>query len=114
MKKLLFITVLLMAALVVNAQRTPVKVADLPKAITDNVAKDYVGFTIKDAAKVVANNVTTYEVVVVKGTTSQTLVYDNAGKFVKKVEVKAGTTVKKDVKPAPAGPKPATTPQKKS
>ena len=49
--------VLVMGALVVNAQRTPVKVADLQKAITDNIAKDYVGFTIKEATKVVENNV---------------------------------------------------------
>ena len=47
MKKLLFVMVLVMGALVVNAQKTPVKVADLQKSITDNIAKDYVGFTIK-------------------------------------------------------------------
>ena len=60
MKKLLFVMVLLMGVLVVNAQmdttkttstkttmstqqavRTPVKPADLLKPITDNVAKDY-------------------------------------------------------------------------
>jgi len=44
MKKLLFIMVLVMGALVVNAQRTPVKIVDLQKSITDNIAKDYVGF----------------------------------------------------------------------
>ena len=100
MKKLLFVTVLIMAALVVNAQatktpvtpvkatRTVVKVADLQKAITDNIAKDYVGFTIKEAASVTANKVVTYEVVIVKGTTTETLVYDKDGKFVKKVAQK--------------------------
>ncbi len=100
MKKLLFITVLFLAALVVNAQRTPVKTADLPKGITENVTKDYAGFTIKNATKVVANNVTTYEVVIVKGSTSETLLYDNTGKFTKKVTVKSGTTAKKEEKPA--------------
>ena len=51
MKKVLFVLVLIMAVMVVNAQvattvdstRTVVKVADLQKAITDNIAKDYVG-----------------------------------------------------------------------
>jgi curli biogenesis system outer membrane secretion channel CsgG len=96
MKKVLFVLVLIMAALVVNAQTkatttqvkptiTVVKIADLPKAITDNVAKDYAGFTIKDATCTNTNNVLTYEVVIVKGTTTETLVYDKDGKFVKKL-----------------------------
>jgi len=95
MKKLLFIVALMMGALVVNAQRTPVKVVELQKAIIDNVAKDYVGFTIKEATQVVENNVVTFEVVITKGTTQETLLYDKDGKFLKKVTVKAGT-VKKD------------------
>jgi hypothetical protein len=95
MKKSILLFVLIMAAVVVNAQRVVVKTADLPKAITENVAKDYAGFTVKEAVKVVANNVVTYEVVVIKGTTTETLLYDKDGKFVKKLTVKAGTTVKK-------------------
>jgi hypothetical protein len=91
MKKLLFVMVLVMAAMVVNAQRTPVKVMDLQKSITDNISKDYVGFTVKEATKVVVNNATTFEVVIAKGTTQETLLYDKDGKFMKKVTVKAGT-----------------------
>lgn len=78
-----------MGALVVNAQRTPVKVSDLQKAITDNIAKDYAGFTIKEATKVVENNVTTFEVVITKGTMQDTLVYDSTGNFLKKMEAKS-------------------------
>jgi hypothetical protein len=101
MKKVLFVLVLVLSVLVVNAQatkttvthaksiRTTVKVADLQKAITDNVAKDYAGFTIKDATSVTANNAVSYEVRVVKGTTTETLVYDKDGMFVKKLAPKA-------------------------
>ena len=93
MKKVLIVLVLIMAVMVVNAQvinttdstRTVVKVADLQKAITDNIAKDYVGYTIKDAASVTANSIVTYEVVIVKGTTTETLVFDKNGVFVKKL-----------------------------
>ena len=92
MKKLLIAMVLVMGALVVNAQTTPVKVADLQKSITDNIAKDYVGFTIKDATKVVENNVVTFNVVITKGTTQETLCYDSTGKFLKKMGAKAGVT----------------------
>src|SRR5659263_353815 len=104
MKKLLFIVALMMGALVVNAQRTPVKVVELQKAITDNVAKDYVGFTIKEATKVVENNIVSYEVVVAKGTTQETLLYytllyDIDGKFLKNLTLKADTVKKKVVKP---------------
>jgi len=82
--------VLVMGALVVNAQRTPVKIADLQKSIVENITKDYAGFTIKEATKVVENNVVTYDVVIAKGTTQETLCYDNAGKFLKKLEAKTG------------------------
>jgi len=96
MKKVLFVLVLIMAALVVNAQTqvtttqvkptiTVVKIADIPKAITDNVAKDYAGFTVKDATSTNTDNVLTYNVVLVKGTETETLVYDKDGKFVKKL-----------------------------
>lgn len=89
-----------MAVLVVNAHatktsviqekplRTPVMVADLQKAITDNIAKDYVGYTIKEATSVTENNIVTYEVVIVKGTSTETLVYDKNGIFIKKIPEK--------------------------
>jgi flagellar basal body-associated protein FliL len=97
MKKVLIVLVLFMAVLAVNAQvtkttdtkdkgvRTPVMVADLLKPITDNIAKDYVGYTIKEAESVTKNNVVTYHVVVVKDATTMTLVYDKSGAFVKKL-----------------------------
>jgi hypothetical protein len=97
MKKVLFFFVLIMAVLVVNAQetktsvtkekplRTVVLVADLQKTITDNIAKDYVGYTIKEATCVTENNIVTFEVVIVKGTTTETLVYDKDGAFIKKL-----------------------------
>ncbi len=100
--------VIFMSALIVNAQqdtcktpiktkstattmsgdksiRTAIKVSDLQKVITDNVARDYVGFTIKEATSVSLESVITYEVVVVKGTISETLVYDKDGNFVQKL-----------------------------
>jgi len=92
--------VMVFAVVAANAQRTPVKVNDLQKSITDNIAKDYAGFTIKEATKVVSNNVTNYEVIVTKGTTKETLLYDANGKFVKKVVAQGGSV---------ATQKPATT-----
>jgi hypothetical protein len=94
MKKLMVIMVLVMTALVVDAQRTPVKVSDLQKSITDNITKDYAGFIIKDATKVVENNVVKYEVAIAKGPTSETLVFDKDGKFLNKLTMKTGTPEK--------------------
>jgi hypothetical protein len=97
MKRVLIVLVLIMAVLAVNAQaaktpvtkekpvRAAVMVADLPKTITDNIAKDYVGYTVKEATSVTTNAVVTYEVAVVKGTATETLVYDKDGKFLKKL-----------------------------
>jgi len=114
MKKVLFVLVFMIAALVANAQatsttksattakattataknqkavRTDVKVAELQKSITDNVAKDYVGFKITKATSVALNNTVTYDVVVTKGKTTETLVYDKDGNFVKKMAAKTG------------------------
>jgi hypothetical protein len=97
MKKVLFVLVLIMAVLVVNGQttkttvtkektlRTAVMVADLQKTITDSIAKDYAGYTIKEATSVTTNSVVTFEVVIVKETATETLVYDKDGKFLKKM-----------------------------
>jgi hypothetical protein len=97
MKKVLIAFVLIMAVLVVNAQATTtpvvkekpvraiVKVGDLQKTITDNIAKDYVGYTIKEAFSLTANMVVEYEVVIVKGTATEKLMYDKNGVFIKKL-----------------------------
>jgi hypothetical protein len=96
MKKALSVLVLFLAVLVVSAQTTTtttnaksskvsVKVTELQKSITDNVAKDFPGFTIKEAFSVTKGTVVTYEVVITKGTVTETLVYDKEGKFVKKL-----------------------------
>jgi hypothetical protein len=83
MKKLLLVTVLVLGAIVANAQRTPVKVSDLPKGVSDDIQKEYTGYTIKESNRVVANNTTTYEVIVSKGTEQKTLLFDNEGKSIK-------------------------------
>jgi len=92
MKKVLIVLVLVMAVMGVNAQttttidstRTIIKVVDLQKAITDNIATDYVGYTIETATRVTLKGIVTYEVVVVKADVTETLVYDKDGVFIKK------------------------------
>ena len=90
----------MMSILIVNAQatqttptktktiHTAVKVDDLQKAITDHIAKNYAGYTIKEATSVTKNDIMTYHVVIVKETTTETLVYDKDGKFVKRLPQK--------------------------
>lgn len=98
--------VLVMGALAVNAQRTPVKVSDLPKGVVDSIAKDYAGYTIKETTKIVEKNIPTFEVVISRGMAQKTLTYNSEGKILKKMEVKSGT-----VKQAPkSSPKSASTP----
>jgi hypothetical protein len=104
MKKLLFIMTLIMAVLVANAQITKVQVktSDLPKAITDNIAKNYAGFTIKEATKITENKVVTYDVMIHKGTAMETLVYDKDGKFLRKMPPPAAPAAASPATPAPA------------
>lgn len=107
MKKLVLILVLVMSVLAVRAQdtKTPgasdsksttaspaasvVKVADLPKAITDNIAKDYPGYTVKEASSVTGKNGLNYQVVIMKGTETEALLYDKDGTFLKKLSGKS-------------------------
>lgn len=100
MKKTAFIMVIVLAlAMVVNAQtRVEVKAADLPKVISDKVAADYSGFAIQKAAKVTKDNQTTYELVVLKGTEKEKLIYNANGTFVKKEPVAQATAQKSQAK----------------
>jgi predicted transcriptional regulator len=95
MKKLFIIMVMTFAVVSAYAQRTRITAADLPGSIIDNVSRDHAGFTVRDAARILKDNVTTYEVVIAKGTTQETLLYDQSGKYIKKTGAKQGTVSKK-------------------
>jgi hypothetical protein len=92
-KKLAVLLTLVMGISVfVSAQsKSPVKVADLQKSITSQIAKDYGGYTIKDAYKMDKNKVITYDVNLVKGTQTVCLAFDQNGKFLKAIEPKNNT-----------------------
>ncbi len=91
MKKVTIILGMLLAlVVVVNAQtKVEIKKADLPKAITDNIAKDYAGYDIQNAFKMAKDNQNTFEVIVTKGADKEKLEYSAAGAFIKKEAIKA-------------------------
>ncbi|MGB9745501.1 MAG: hypothetical protein ACPLXM_01035 [Bacteroidales bacterium] len=106
MKKAIFIMALILSGAIMNAQtKTVVKTDDLLAPIKEYVAKNYVGFTIKEASKVEANAMVTYEVVIEKGAMKHTLVFDKDGKFVKQVAAQAGAPAKKEAPKKPAATK---------
>jgi hypothetical protein len=86
MKKILFFMSFLLTALAVHSQtsivikdksdRTPILIEELKTPVTSGIAKDYAGFIINQATRVVRNNVITYEIIIVQGTTTDTLFYD--------------------------------------
>jgi hypothetical protein len=85
MKKLAFLFVFLIAATLVNAEsKTEIKKSDLPKTITDNLALNYSGFTVQRVFKIVDNNVTSYQIIIAKGSERDRLYYDADGSFWKK------------------------------
>jgi hypothetical protein len=87
-KTALIMIVALTISAFANAQtRVEIKSADLPKAITDNIAKDFNGFAIQNAYKVNTNNQSTYELIVVKGPDKEKLEYSSTGTFIKKAPV---------------------------
>lgn len=88
-----------MSVLIVNGQvdttkkemkpkATIVKVADLPRVITDNITRDYPGFTVKEASSATMDNALHYHVIIAKGTETETLMFDKDGKFLKKLPKK--------------------------
>jgi hypothetical protein len=86
MKKIIFILVLFVAAIKTNGQttvlikdkfdRTPIEIADLQNHITTDITRDHPGFIINQATRVVKNNIITYEIILIQGTTTDTLFYD--------------------------------------
>jgi hypothetical protein len=121
MKKLILISVLVLSAVVMNAQvkaptakntSTPVsiKVSDLPKTITDNIAKNYVGYMVKEAYTVTQEGKTNYQVIINKGTTHETLLYDANGNFIRKMEAKSESTADKQSSKPPSKPVTKTNP----
>jgi hypothetical protein len=86
MKKILLLLLLLMTAHTVNSQtniviadkfdRTPILIAELKAPITDFISRHYAGFIINQATRVFKNNIITYEIIIVQGTTTDTLIYD--------------------------------------
>ena len=89
MKKIVFILAMSLFATFAFAQtKTEVKPADLSKAITDYITKDYAGYTVQKAFKADAKGVITWEVEIMKGHEMHMLVFDKDGKFIKKEMVK--------------------------
>lgn len=86
---------LLMTALVVNSQtniiiadqydRTPIIIDNLKAPITDFINRHYIGFIINQATRVVKNNVITFEIIIVQGTTTDTLIYDRGYNIVREI-----------------------------
>lgn len=97
MKKIVFILALVMCVLALNAQtRTALKVNELPKAISENLNSQHLGWTASEAYKVDTKGVITYEVLAKKGNSETKLVYDKDGKYLKMEPAKtaSGTTSK--------------------
>ena len=96
---------LLMTALAVNAQtnfvikdqydRTPVNIDNIKTPITDYIIRHYPGFIINQATRIVKNNVITYEIIIVQGITTDTLIYDRNYNIVREIVQKVDS-----IKPA--------------
>ena len=84
-----------MAFLVANSQtnivvmdksdRTPIKISELKTPITELIIKDYAGFIVNQATRIVTKNIITYEIIIVQGTTTDTLIFDQNYSFVRKI-----------------------------
>jgi hypothetical protein len=84
MKKLMIVLFAVLIAGYAGAQtKTAIKAADLNKAITEHITKNYAGQKITNAFKVETNKVVTYEVTIQKEAAKTVLVYNDKFEFVK-------------------------------
>ena len=68
-----------------KSDRTPIRIAELKTPITELIIKDYAGFIINQATRIVIKNIITYEIIIVQGTTTDTLIFDENFNFVRKI-----------------------------
>jgi hypothetical protein len=98
----------------VKSNRTPIKVTDLPKPITDSIAANYSGYKTLEAYKIDNKGVFTYQVIIAKDANKLQLYYDKDGKLLRKaaVPVKQTTTATTPVKTTTTPVKTTVTPAK--
>jgi hypothetical protein len=100
-KTALILTFALIVAAFVNAQsKVEVKTSNLPKAITENITKDFSGYAIQSAFKVTNNNQSSYEVIVKKGSDKEKLEYNMNGNFLRKEPIEHPMAQKSTTKKA--------------
>jgi hypothetical protein len=92
MKTIVLIFAMILGVSAANAQtRTSIKVADLPKAISQDITTNHAGWKAIEAFSVNTNNVLSYEVEIEKGATKMNLYYDKEAKFVRSEDVKSSS-----------------------
>ena len=64
--------------------------SELPSAVQNTLAKDFVGYKILEVAKILAKGVTTFEAEVEKGSEHFDLIFDAQGKLSKKIKKEKG------------------------
>ena len=100
MKKLFFILFIGALAVVTFGQtKTEMKLADLPKPITEYFTKNAKTLTMVKAFKVDSKGVITYDILVAHGADKSVFIFDKDGKFVNRAERNTPAGGQKAVQP---------------
>jgi len=67
---------------------TEIEVGAMPTAVRNSLTREYANYKVREAAKIVSENVTTYEAEMKKGKESFDLIFSADGKLLKKVDKK--------------------------
>jgi len=87
MKKLFLILFIgIFAPVLFGQTKTELKTADLPKPITDFLAKNFKNYTVDKAFKVDSKGVITYDLLLRQGADKAVFIFDKDGKFVKRAD----------------------------
>lgn len=72
----------------VREEETEIEIASLPAPVKNSLSKEYADYKVKEAAKIVSENSTTYEAELKKGKESFDLIFSEDGKLLKKTDEK--------------------------
>lgn len=87
MKKLLLILLMgILAPVVFGQTKTELKTADIPKPITEFLAKNLKNSTVDKAFKVDSKGVITYDLLIAHGADKAVYIFDKDGKFIKRAD----------------------------
>ena len=93
MRKIILVLLLLIVSIVscFAVTKKAIKLSELPAAITTDISKRYLSYTIVEAYKVINKNIITFEVIIQSKENRSIVYFDSQNKFIRWINVPYST-----------------------